>query len=60
MLLFISTFCKINFGSTNLNTELGQQATLLLVGRKIKKHMLRAFKILQNISPVGQESIFFL
>ena len=48
MLLFISTFCKINFGPINLNTELGQQATLLMVGREIRKPMLRALWILQN------------
>ena len=65
MLLFISTFCKINFGSVNLNTELVQQATLLMVGREIRKHMLGALWILQNNvikgkKPVGQESNFFL
>ena len=27
MLLFINTFCKINFGSIHPSTELGQQAT---------------------------------
>ena len=48
MLLFISTFCKINFGSINLITELGQQATLLMVEREIRKHRLRALWILQN------------
>ena len=58
MLLFISTFCKINFGSVDLNTEFGQQAILLMVGMEIKKHMLRALWILQNI--VGQESVFCL
>ena len=45
MVLFISTFCKINFGSINLNTELGQQATFLMVGREIRKHRLRALWI---------------
>ena len=48
MLLFISTFCKINFGSTSLNTEFGQQATPLMVGKEIRKHLLRAIWILQN------------
>ena len=48
MLLFISTFCKINFGSINLNTKLSQQATLLMVGREIRKRMLRTLWILQN------------
>ena len=35
MLLFITTFCKINFSSVSLNTELGQQASLLKVGRAL-------------------------
>ena len=48
MLLFINTFYKINFGSINLKTELGQQATLFRVGREIRKHMIRALWILQN------------
>ena len=48
LLLFSRTFCKINFDSLILNTELGQQATLLMMGREIRKHMLRAFLILQN------------
>ena len=38
MLLFISTFCKINFSSINLDTELGQQATILIVGRNKETH----------------------
>ena len=46
--LSTGTFCKINFGSINLNTELGQQATLLMVGREIRKQMLRALWSLQN------------
>ena len=50
VLLFISTFCKIHFGSISLITELGQQATLLMVGREIRKHMLRALWILKNLS----------
>ena len=49
MLVFVSTFCKINFSSINLNTELGQQATLLTVGREIRQYMLRALWILLKI-----------
>ena len=48
MFLFISTFCEISFSSVNLNTELGQQATLLMVGREIRKRMVGALWILQN------------
>ena len=54
MLLFISTFCKINFCSINLNMELGQQATLLMAGREIRKYMLRALWILQNNVIIGK------
>ena len=48
MLLFISTFCKINYRSISLNTELGQQAILLMVGIETWKHILGALRILQN------------
>ena len=38
-LLFISTFCKINFSLINLDTEIGHYITLLMEWREIRKLM---------------------
>ena len=60
---YLSCFHKINFNTINLNTELGQQATLLMGGRNNEAHAqstLDFTKLCDQREPMGQESIFIL